>query len=41
MSKYLIARQSWSAPQVALLIDDVQGCGGKDAPPAVPAQAAT
>jgi hypothetical protein len=41
MSKYLIARQSWSAPQVALLIDDVQGCGGKDAPPGVPAQAAT
>lgn len=39
MSKYLIARQSWSAPHVALLIDDVQGCGGKDAPPSVPAQA--
>lgn len=41
MSKYLIARQSWRAPQVALLIDDVQGCGGKDAPPGAPAQAAT
>jgi hypothetical protein len=41
MSKYLIVHASWSAPQVALLIDDVQGCGGKDAPPGVPAQAAT
>ncbi len=41
MSKYLIARASWSAPQVALLIDDVQGCGGKDAPPGVPSQATT
>jgi hypothetical protein len=41
MSKYLIVYASWNAPQVALLIDDVQGCGGKDAPPGVPAQAAT
>jgi hypothetical protein len=41
MSKYLIARESWSAPQVALLIDDVQGCGGKDAPPGLPGQAKT
>ena len=39
MSKYLIARGSWSAPQVALLIDDVQGCGGKDDPPAGPRNA--
>jgi hypothetical protein len=41
MSKYLIARGHWTASQVALIIDDVEGCGGKDAPPSIPAQAAT
>jgi len=40
MSKYLIVRAGWSAPQVALLIDDVEGCGGKGEPPSIPAQAA-
>ncbi|MHB8243177.1 MAG: hypothetical protein ACYDHN_14455 [Solirubrobacteraceae bacterium] len=40
MSKYLIVRASWSAPQVALLIDDVEGCGGKGEPPSIPAHAA-
>jgi hypothetical protein len=39
MSKYLIARAHWTASRVALLIDDVEGCGGKGAPPSIPAQA--
>ena len=40
MSKYLIARAHWTASQVALVIDDVEGCGGKGSPPSIPAQAA-
>jgi len=40
MSKYLIARAHWTASQVALVIDDLQGCGGKGTPPAIPGQAA-
>jgi len=36
MSKYLIARDGWTASRVALIIDDVEGCGGKDEPPATP-----
>jgi hypothetical protein len=39
MSKYLIARANWRASQAALLIDDVQGCGGKDRPPTIPGPA--
>jgi hypothetical protein len=39
MSKYLIARAHWTASQVALIIDDVEGCGGKDEPPRIPGQA--
>lgn len=38
MSKYLIARAHWTASQVAILIDDVQGCGGKDTPPSLASQ---
>jgi hypothetical protein len=41
MSKYLIARAHWTATQVALVIDDVEGCGGKDEPPSLPSRAAT
>lgn len=36
MSKYLIARNHSTASQVALIIDDVEGCGGKDGPPSLP-----
>jgi len=39
MSKYLIARAHWTDSQVALIIDDVEGCGGKDEPPSIPGQA--
>jgi hypothetical protein len=38
MSKYLIARAHWTASQVALVIDDVEGCGGKGTPPSLPSQ---
>jgi hypothetical protein len=38
MSKYLISRAHWTAPRVALVIDDVEGCGGKDQPPALSAR---
>jgi hypothetical protein len=33
MSKYLITRANWKASRLALLIDDVEGCGGKGQPP--------
>jgi len=33
MSKYLITRANWNASRLALLIDDVEGCGGKGQPP--------
>jgi hypothetical protein len=36
MSKFLITRDGWSASRVALLIDDVEGCGGKGEPPRIP-----
>jgi hypothetical protein len=39
MSKYLISRDGWSASRVALLIDDVEGCGGKGEPPHISSQA--
>ncbi len=39
MSKYLLARQGWRSPQVALLIDDLEGCGGKNEPPRILSQA--
>lgn len=39
MSKYLLARERWTASRVALLIDDLQGCGGKDGPPQIPGRA--
>ena len=41
MSKYLIARPHWTASRVALIIDDVEGCGGRDAPPSLPSPATT
>jgi hypothetical protein len=41
MSKYLIARRHWTASAVALIIDDVQGCGGKGTPPSLPSQTTT
>jgi hypothetical protein len=34
MSKYLITRANWNASRIAVLIDDVEGCGGKGQPPA-------
>lgn len=40
MSKYLIAREHWTDSQVARVIDDVEGCGGKDTPPALASQTA-
>ena len=39
MSTYLIAHAHWTAPKVALIIDDVEGCGGKDEPPRTPSLA--
>jgi hypothetical protein len=36
LSKYFIARRHWTASAVALIIDDVEGCGGKGAPPSLP-----
>jgi hypothetical protein len=41
MSKYLLSRRGWSAPQVTLLIGDLEGCGGKDEPPSLPGHATT
>lgn len=41
MSKYLIARTHYTAVQLALVIDDVEGCGGKDTPPDLHSQNAT
>jgi hypothetical protein len=39
MSKYLIVHAHWTSSQVALVIDDVEGCGGKGEPPRIPSQA--
>jgi hypothetical protein len=36
MSRYLIARRHWPAPQLARLIDAVDGCGGRESTPAQP-----
>jgi hypothetical protein len=36
LSTYLIARRNWTASAVALIIDDLQGCGGKSSPPNLP-----
>lgn len=39
MSMFLIARDGWKASRVAFLIDDLEGCGGKDKPPRIPGRA--
>jgi len=41
MSKYLIVHAHYTASQLALVIDDVEGCGGKDTPPSLHIQSAT
>lgn len=38
MSKFLITH-GWTAPRVALIIDDVEGCGGRGEPARIPSQA--
>lgn len=38
MSNFLITH-GWMAPRVALIIDDVEGCGGKGEQPRIPSQA--
>jgi hypothetical protein len=35
ISKYLIARRHSTASAVALVIDDVEGCGGRGTPPSL------
>jgi hypothetical protein len=38
MSQFLITH-GWTAPRVALIIDDVEGCGGRGEPPRIPSRA--
>ena len=33
LSKFLITQRSWPARRLAVLIDDLEGCGGKDSAP--------